>query len=171
MSCFFIRIILLGILSGFIVNLNAQNKYAVYFFLLEDCKITQAYIPEIKKLKTEFESDSIEFKAFFPSPVSEPELVKEFMDKYQPGLNYVIDDKQLIATQFGITVMPEVVVYQENTNRLLYQGRIDNLFARVGKRRSKATVHDLRDCLTKIQKNERILPNKTQAIGCFLNRL
>lgn len=73
--------------------------------------------------------------------------------------------------KFDITVMPEVVVYAEKTDKIIYQGRIDNLFAAIGKRRSKATEHDLRDCLLKIQKAETILPRKTEAFGCYLTRL
>ena len=47
-----ISILIVILAVGF--NLSAQNQYHVYFFLLEDCKITQAYVPEIKKLKAEF---------------------------------------------------------------------------------------------------------------------
>ncbi len=156
---------------GSVLLLYSQNHYQVYFFLLEDCKITQAYIPEIKKLHAEFESDSIEFKAFFPSPSSDENLVKTFFDDYHPGLTCVIDDNQKMAKKFDISVMPEVVIYQENINKVLYQGRIDNWFAGLGKRRAKATKHELRDCLIKIQKAQAIQAQKTEAIGCYLTRL
>jgi hypothetical protein len=153
------------------LNLLGQNQYHVYFFLLEDCKISQAYIPEIRKFKAEFESDSMEFKAFFPSPSSEEKLVKEFVEEYQPELTCVVDDHQAMAKKFDIRVMPEVVVYKENEDKVLYQGRIDNLFAGLGKRRAKATTHELKDCLLKIQKSQPIQAKKTEAIGCYLTRL
>ncbi len=153
------------------LNLIAQNQYRVYFFLLEDCKITQAYIPEIKKLKAEFESDSIEFKAFFPNPSSDDSLVKTFVEEYQPELTCVVDINQSMAKKFDITVMPEVVVYNENKNTVLYQGRIDNLFAAPGRKRAKATTHELRDCLDKVRKAYTIQALKTKAIGCYLTRL
>jgi hypothetical protein len=153
------------------LTLHAQNHYQVYFFLLEDCKITQAYIPEINTLQAEFESDSIEFKAFFPNPSSNEQLMAAFYKEYQPGLPCVLDENQAMAKKFNILVMPEVVIYQDNKSRLLYQGRIDNLFAAPGKRRAKATKHELRDCLNKIQKALAIQYLKTDAVGCYLTPL
>lgn len=169
-TIFRVKTILLIMLS-LSFQLIAQNHYQVYFFLLEDCKITQAYIPEIRKLHAEFESDSIEFKAFFPSPSSDQNLVKTFFDEYQPGITCVLDDNQVMAKKFDITVMPEVVVYQDHINKIVYQGRIDNWFAGLGKRRAKATKHELRDCLNKIQKAQAIQYLKTEAVGCYLTRL
>ncbi|MBK6545101.1 MAG: hypothetical protein WAS55_04940 [Saprospiraceae bacterium] len=167
-----IRILAFTIVSlSIFIKLYGQSPFKVYFFLLEDCKISKAYIPEIRKLIKEFECDSIHFKAYFPNPSSEQTLVNEFVRIYKPGMDCMLDAQQLMAKKFDITVMPEVVVYAEKTDKIIYQGRIDNLFAAIGKRRSKATEHDLRDCLLKIQKAETILPRKTEAFGCYLTRL
>lgn len=46
------------------------DSFTVYFFLLEDCKITQAYTDKIQALYREFAHDSIGFWGGFPSPVS-----------------------------------------------------------------------------------------------------
>ena len=93
--------------------LSAQSQYKVYFFLLEECKITQAYVKEINRLKKEYECDSIEFKAFFPSPSSEIDLVEKFMKEYQLDLKYQMDVLQVTSSKYDVTVMPEVVLYDE----------------------------------------------------------
>lgn len=151
--------------------LSAQSQYKVYFFLLEECKITQAYVKEINRLKKEYECDSIEFKAFFPSPSSEIDLVEKFMKEYQLDLKYEMDVLQMTSSKYDVTVMPEVVLYDESKMKVLYQGRIDNLFAKIGKRRSRATTHELNDCLESIRHGKLIHPFRTDAIGCFLTRL
>ena len=166
------KFLVFALLFGYVSHpIFAQGKYKVYFFLLEECKITQAYVKEINRLKKEYDCDSIAFKAFFPSPSSEINLVEKFMEEYQIDLNYEMDELQVAASKFDITVMPEVVLYDESKMKVLYQGRIDNLFAKIGKRRSRATTHELNDCLESIRNGKLINPFRTNAIGCFLTRL
>ena len=82
-----------------------------------------------------------------------------------------MDSTQFWAKKFDIKVMPEVVVYNINLDQIVYQGRIDNLFAKIGKRRSRATQNDLRDALNSILKGIPIAVPKTTPIGCFLEKI
>ena len=59
----------------------------------------------------------------------------------------------------------------DRMDQIVYQGRIDNLFAKIGKRRSRATQNDLRDALNSILKGIPIAVPKTTPIGCFLEKL
>jgi hypothetical protein len=68
-----------------------------------------------------------------------------------------------------VTVTPEVVVFDETAGRVLYQGRIDNLFERVGKRRRVVTLHELKDALDAIRNNIPVPVARTTAVGCLLN--
>ncbi len=160
-----ITLLFVGFFSG---SSHAQNQYEVKFFLLEDCKISQAYTPEIRQLVKSYASDSIHFEAFFPHPSSTQASVDEFMHDYALPITYQLDKKQSEAKKYGIRIMPEVVVYEQLTKRLLYRGRIDNLFAGLGKRRSVATERELHDCLLAIRSGKNPFIPFTDAIGCFL---
>lgn len=154
------------------VGLNGQSPHndriTVYFFLLEDCKISQAYIPTIRQLHTQFAGDSIVFAGLFPNPISSASSVTAFQQKYDLPFSCNAEGTRAVASRFGIEVTPEVVVFQHAEQKILYRGRIDNLFERVGKRRKIVTSHDLRDALKAIQQNLDPPRRETQAVGCIL---
>ncbi|MBK8955403.1 MAG: redoxin domain-containing protein [Saprospiraceae bacterium] len=147
---------------------ESDPQFHVYFFLLEDCKITTAYIPEIKKILKDFQSTPIEFKSVFSNPSSHPDSVYQFLDQYALSMDVIFDEDQQLAKRFKITVMPEVVVLNLKSGKMIYQGRIDNLFASLGKKRARATTRDLRDCLNQLQQGRIPEFRKTEAVGCFL---
>lgn len=79
------------------------------------------------------------------------------------------DVQRMVADQYQISVLPEVVVINETQHQKLYQGRIDNLFVAIGKRRKKATTFDLKEVLKGIVSGQQLPYRKTAAIGCFLS--
>lgn len=42
-----------------------SDKFIVYLFLLEDCKICQSYVKTLNQLQEKYECDSIVFRSFF----------------------------------------------------------------------------------------------------------
>ena len=62
-----------------------------------------------------------------------------------------------------------IFVINETQHQKLYQGRIDNLFVAIGKRRKKATTFDLKEVLKGIVSGQQLPYRKTAAIGCFLS--
>lgn len=149
-------------------SLPAPSVYKVYLFLLEDCKITQAYTAKLQYLHQAFSSDSIRFTGFFPNPVSEDATMQAFVEKYKLPFHCTRAGAYDLAKRFGVSVTPEVVVYNETRDSVYYQGRIDNLFERVGQRRQVVTSHELEAALYSIQNNKPVPITRTKAVGCFL---
>lgn len=147
---------------------SSSNTYQVCLFLLEDCKITQAYTDKLQNLHRTFASDSIHFTGFFPNPVSEDSTMQAFVEKYQLPFPCTRSGAYDQAKRFGVTVTPEVVVYNETRDSVYYQGRIDNLFERVGQRRQVVTSHELENALYSIQQNKPVLVSRTTPVGCIL---
>ncbi len=167
------RILIIALIARGLV-LSAQsapssNAFEVYFFLLEDCKITQAYTDKLQHLHHTFAGDSIRFTGFFPNPVSEDSTMRAFVEKHQLPFPCTRTGAYEVAKKFGITVTPEVVVYHTAEDSVYYQGRIDNLFERVGQRRQVVTSHELEAALYCIQHNKPVPIPRTKAVGCFLN--
>ncbi|MEI2693988.1 MAG: hypothetical protein WBO44_14150 [Saprospiraceae bacterium] len=163
----FVLLFFIGIVP--INLLISQSQYKVYFFLLEDCKISQAYISEIKRIEKEFANDSIRFVALFPNATSTEQSVLTFNKRYKLPMLCKQDVQRMVADQYQISVLPEVVVINETQHQKLYQGRIDNLFVAIGKRRKKATTFDLKEVLKGIESGQQLPYRKTAAIGCFLS--
>jgi hypothetical protein len=59
-----------------------------------------------------------------------------------------------------------VVVDAQGTVR--YRGRVDNLYAALGKTRQQVTSHDLRDALDAVLAGRPVAHPETEAIGCFI---
>jgi hypothetical protein len=154
-------------LAGFGQPAGVSDQYRVYVFMLEDCKITQAYTEKVRYLYQTFAGDSIHFSGYFPNPVSEDSTMQAFVEKHQLPFSCTRTGAYALAKRFGVTVTPEVVVYNETRDSVYYQGRIDNLFERVGQRRQVVTSHELEAALYCIQHSKPIPIPRTTAVGCF----
>ncbi|MFN0014874.1 MAG: hypothetical protein ACKVU2_10035 [Saprospiraceae bacterium] len=145
------------------------DTFSVFFFLLEDCKITQAYTDKMQHLVQEFAGDSIQFQGYFPNPISEDSTVHAFIQKHKLPFPCTREAAAGAARRFSVTVTPEVVVYNETRQTVVYQGRIDNLYERVGLRRQVVTSHELEAALYCIRHNKPVPIPRTNAVGCFLD--
>ena len=146
-----------------------SDSITVNFFLLDECKITQNMTAEINRLYTEFNSSSCQFIAYWPNFSSKPPKIEAFKEKYQLQLPCKTDYYKTKAKKMQATIAPEVVVYDEKNKKILYRGRIDNSYAKIGQRRRVITERNLHMALTQISKQEQIGIPITQAIGCFIN--
>lgn len=142
----------------------------VYLFLHEDCLISQYYTVTLNKLVEEFSSKKITFQGIFPNESSTELGMLVFAEKY--GIDFPLrqDEDSDLANTFGATITPEVVVYDEDRKIILYQGRIDNSYQRIGRRRRVVTQHELREVLERLRANEPIVTRPAAAVGCFIER-
>lgn len=166
-------ILLIALLPGMAKSMTpshpSSDSFTVYLFLLEDCKITQAYADKMQSIYAEYAKDSIGFQGFFPNPISVDSSMQAFIQKYNIPFACTRTHAYARAKQLGVTVTPEVVVYNETRQTIVYQGRINNLYERVGQRRQVVTSHELEAALYSIRNNKPVPIPKTTAIGCFLN--
>ncbi|MEM6699094.1 MAG: redoxin domain-containing protein [Bacteroidota bacterium] len=140
----------------------------IYIFLLEDCVISQYYTLQLRELHEKYASEKIEFIGVFPNRFSSPETIKQFKKDYQIPFELKYDHYQTLTKKMGATVTPEVVVYDEEKEAILYKGRIDNTYFRVGKRRQVTTTSELSDILEALQNNTVPSTESTVAIGCYI---
>lgn len=150
---------------------SAQNKdsITVYVFLFESCPICQSLTIELKNLYTEFSSKGIEFIGIFPNTtISTEASIKKFKQKYNIPFTLKIDDEQKLTKQFSATITPQVFVVRKSDNKILYSGKVDNSYERIGKRRTVVNEHYLRTGLESILKGETPNPSQTKAVGCFI---
>ena len=150
-------------------NASYSDSITVYIFLLDECVISQNYMPELNRLYSEHASDQIQFKGLFQNSSSRRKAISAYANKYDVGFDLKTDHYHRITDKLNAKVTPEVVVYDEKHEEILYQGRIDNSFVRIGKRRRVITTHELADALEAIADHEIISIKSTDAVGCFIN--
>jgi hypothetical protein len=77
------------------------------------------------------------------------------------------DLDRTLTKKAGATITPEAAVFSA-AGEMLYRGRINNLYASLGKQRRQATEHDLRRALDEALAGKAVSTPRTQAVGCYL---
>lgn len=170
------RLVLLLFFCSFLHNpiaainkVGPQDSVTVYVFLHESCRISQYYTLPLLKLNQAFSNDQLQFIGLFPNVSSQLEQIEAFKEKYKIPFELKTDYDKTKTTAFGATITPEVVVFNETQNKILYKGRIDDAYARVGKRKQVTSTSELKDVLTAIANDLPIEVTETAAIGCYIN--
>ena len=144
-----------------------EAKATVLFFILPDCPISNAYAPEIKRITEDYTKKNVSvFMVYVDPDLTEAEAKKHAID-FGYVCPVIRDTSLQLVAATGVTIAPEVVVLGPDGKRR-YRGRIDNLYAGLGKRRSKASEHNLRDALDATLSGMPVLQETTTAIGCYI---
>jgi hypothetical protein len=162
-SIFVIVIILIKSLS-----MHARDSITVYLFLLDECRICQEMAPEINAIYEAY-GHEVGFIGLFPNFSSKKKEIDAFKEKYKIKFRTKTDYFKMQATKLNATILPEVIVYNENSKAILYRGAINDLFLSPGKRRQFVRNHYLRDAMDAILKNQKPVVKETQPVGCFIN--
>jgi AhpC/TSA family len=142
------------------------SKASVFIFLLKDCPISNRYAPEIVRLASDYQEKRIRFFLVFLDDAKG--LEKHLMEYGLADLPAIFDEQRLLVKATGVQIAPECAVIGTK-GEILYRGRIDNLYAALGKPRRQITEHDLRDALDAIIDGRQIKTPRTTAIGCFIS--
>ncbi len=146
----------------------SEKVTEVYIFLEEDCRISQFYTNTLNDLHQQFASEHIIFTGVFPSQTTKPEDITDFKKKYKIPFDLIFDERQVLTKKFEATITPEVVVYQPDEEKIIYKGRIDDSYFRVGKRRNVVTANELKVVLDCIKNKHPIKVPWKDAIGCYI---
>ncbi|MEZ4773033.1 MAG: redoxin family protein [Bacteroidia bacterium] len=151
------------------VSLQLINKYkaTVFFFLSPDCPLCENYSLTISNLRREFSENAVSFIGIFPGKYYEKIEIQSFMGKYHPPVKVLLDPDLSLTCFLGANVTPEAFVVNDQ-GKILYQGKIDNWIAALGKHRTVTTRFFLRDALIAILAGKPVTVSQTEAIGCLI---
>ncbi len=146
----------------------SQDSLSLYLFLLDDCPICLNYTSLLNDMYTEY-GDRISFQGYFPNFSSKGEKIDSFRKTYKIEFPLQTDYYKEQAKKWNAEVTPEAILYNHTTQKVIYQGRIDNKFVRLGRRRNVVTEHDLKKAIDQTLSFEEVTTPFTEAIGCFIN--
>ncbi|MDF1694992.1 MAG: redoxin domain-containing protein [Saprospiraceae bacterium] len=144
------------------------DSLTLYLFLLDDCPICIQYTPTLNELHAAY-GEEIAFIGYFPNFSSKPEKIEEFKKQYGIQFPLFTDYYKSKAKLFNAQITPEVILYDHEQNQILYQGRIDNKFFKLGRRRNVVTEHDLKNAIENRLNDLPIEKKYVEAIGCYIN--
>lgn len=145
-----------------------EPDFTVYVFMAQRCNICKYYTPALKELHADFSGEGVHFEGVFPNAHSTPEEIAAFDAEFDIPFPLHPDQEGLTA-RYGATVTPEVVLIDAQ-GTVLYQGRIDNSYVRVGKRRTRTTSSELKDALKAVTSGKPVKTPTAPAIGCIIER-
>ena len=152
----------------------AQTKKpiaTVYIFLAETCPISQQATLALRTLYTTYAARGVQFVGLFPDQLTSSAAITDFGRTYNVPFPLKLDNKQQLTRRFQARITPEVVVAATDGRTVLYQGRIDNSYVRLGQRRTVTTEQELRDALAAIVAGQPVVKARTEAVGCFITPL
>jgi peroxiredoxin len=146
---------------------QTDKKATVLFFLLPDCPVSNAYAPEIKRICKDYEAKKVAVFLVHADPDVSAELAKKHAKEFGYTCPVLRDPNHVLVKASGVKMAPEVAVLGPD-NKVLYRGRIDDLYVDYGKRRPAPTQRDLRDALDAILQGKSVATPTTKVIGCHL---
>jgi len=147
------------------------DKASVLIFVLHDCPIANAYAPEIARIAKDYQAQPVRLALVYVDPDLTIKEINRHRKEYgHEGYTAFFDRKHKLVRATGADVTPEAAVI-DASGRIAYRGRISNLYADYGKRRRKATRHDLRDAIDAILVGKALKTPRTEALGCFIPKL
>ncbi len=123
--------------------------------------------PEIQRISRDYEPKGVSVFVVHADPdVTAAEAKKHAKDYQLPG-PVLLDPTHVLVKWTGATMAPEAAVVGPD-GKVLYLGRIDDLFVDYGKRRVESKKHDLRNALDAVLAGK-VVPGPTgKPIGCHL---
>jgi len=140
----------------------------VLFFVATDCPISNGYAPEIQRICRAYAPKGVSCALIYEDVGVTTDAVRKHLADYRyEGMAAAIDKDGTIAQKLGTTVTPEAAVV-DHAGAVRYRGRLDNLYAALGKPRRVVTVHDLQDALESVLSGKPVAAPETTPIGCFI---
>jgi hypothetical protein len=148
--------------------IQATSKTAsVQVFVSSVCPISNGYAPELQRLFRDYHAKGITFDAVYSADPDRKTATEHAARFGFTGYRVVPDPKQIQARKAGVTMTPEVAVWDAK-GTLRYRGRIDDRYAALGVRRENARTSDLRNALDALVTGKTVPVPRTRAVGCVL---
>jgi AhpC/TSA family len=159
-------------LQGRAVEPLAQSnaKATVLIFTRSDCPISNRYAPVIQGLYRRFSPQGVAFWMVYVDPGQPVDQIRAHLKEYGYRLPVVLDPTHKLVKIAGAHVTPEAVVFSSH-GKLLYHGRIDNLYAGFGESLPAATRKDLELTLVAILAGQALPEASATPVGCYISDL
>lgn len=148
---------------------DESTRAIALVFVSTDCPIANSYQPLLHRMAKKYGENGISFFMIHPDPKTTADSARKHAQEFDIRVPVVIDTDQSISQRVGATVTPQAFVFVGDQSAPAYQGRIDDLYADYGKKRTVATTHELADALDAIVSGKPVEQSRTEAIGCFIS--
>lgn len=147
----------------------STGKVVVLVFVRTDCPVSNRYAPTIQKLSAE-EREKTAFWLVYPDKAESAEVIRKHDDEYGYKIPALRDPQKVLVKESHAQITPEAAVFDANRH-LVYHGRIDNLYQDIGRARTVATTHELKDAIEAALAGKTLTASTAHAVGCYISDL
>lgn len=145
----------------------ARGRWSTLIFVGTDCPISNHYAPEIRRICAAYEPAGAQCALVYSTSQVEAGAIRTHLADFSLALPAVIDHDRVLAARAGATVTPQAAVFTPD-GALAYSGRIDDLYAELGRPRQRATELDLRNALDDLVAGQPVRRPRTFPLGCYI---
>jgi len=139
----------------------------VLVFVRTDCPVSNRYAPTIQRLSAEHAGKAA-FWLVYPSKSESADAIRKHERDFGYKIPALRDPQHALVKESRVEITPEVAVFDAN-RRLVYHGRIDNLYEDIGRARSAPTTHELEDAIVAAFRGKTLAADATHAVGCYIS--
>lgn len=148
---------------------TAQGKITVLIFVRTDCPISNRYAPLLEHLNDVY-AGKAKFWLVYPDRKTTSQQITDHANQFHLSISPLHDPHHSLVKIAKATITPEAAVFDPQ-GKLLYHGRIDDLYADAGRARPAATTHELKDAIESAAYGKIPMPASTSAVGCYISDL
>jgi thiol-disulfide isomerase/thioredoxin len=147
----------------------ASGKIVVLVFVRTDCPISNRYAPAIQRLSAQHRAHAT-FFLVYPDKKETSDAIRKHDREFGYTFAALRDPQHILVKQSDAQITPEAAVFDAR-RRLVYHGRIDNLYEDFGHARKTATTHELADAIDAAIAGKQLNRKATPAVGCYISDL
>lgn len=150
---------------------SPDTKVIVLFFTATDCPISNRYIPAIQRLESKYAAQHVVIWYVYPNVGETEASVRQHEVDYGVEQHVLLDPHHSLVDLAHARVTPEAAVLVPEQSgadslRVLYRGRIDNRYIRIGLQRPNATQFDLERAIVDVLQHQPVQPPDGPPVGC-----
>ena len=134
-------------------------------FIDPGCPVSNRYAPELNALHDRALDAGVAFYGVVSDPLLTAAEAQAFVADYGFAFPVLFDSAGDLALRLDPQIAVEAFVVTTD-DRVIYRGRIDDRFARIGVLRNSFEHHDLQAVLDALGQGRAPAPRRTQAVGC-----
>jgi len=136
-------------------------------FLSTTCPISNSYLPQLKTTAARCRRHEIDFFGVISDTAITRAAAIQHRDAFELDFPVLFDVSGELRRELKATHTPQAIVLSR-TGRIVYSGRIDDLYSEPGSKRMSASTHEFRDALKSLTCEKPVAVASTTPIGCLL---
>ncbi len=156
--------------SGVVRRVPTTQKATVLFFVATDCPIANRMAPELSRIVKAYQPKGVSFLFVYVEPSQTKGQILGHLKEYKLGAPGILDSKHQLVKMSGATVTPQAVIFSK-AGKMVYRGRINDLFLEHGRSRKAPKTEDLKIALNQFLAGKPVAVPQTPALGCSIQML